>query len=89
MLKIPQKIAFIFGSVYEGKETQSNARCCHCARTFAWDDYTGDIYRGKLLCPECLCHFYGYCNSCGKLYKYADMDEDIICKGCRKKEPMP
>lgn len=81
-----KNLAFIMGSRYLGGETQENAKCCHCGRTFLWDEYTCDIYRGKLLCSNCLDHYYGNCDICGELNKYEDMDEDIICKACKKKE---
>lgn len=86
MPKIPRKIAYVIGSKYERKEIQENARCCHCARKFVWNEYDGHVYRGKVLCPDCFDDHYGYCNECGKLNNYDDMNDDIICKGCIGKE---
>ena len=58
------------------------AVCCDCGKQFLFDDETCAIYRGDFLCSNCYQDKYGYCNECGELNKYADMNEDIVCKGC-------
>lgn len=65
-----------------GVETVENAVCCHCGKVHTWDEYGCDIYQGKYLCKDCYQDYYGYCNKCGKLYKYSDMNDEIICQRC-------
>lgn len=67
---------------YNGKEIEPNAVCCHCEKSFVWDEETGEIYQGKFVCPECYQHYYGNCNVCGELHKYEDMNDDIVCERC-------
>ena len=69
---------------YNGKEIEFNAVCYHCGKDFGWDEYDGAVYRNKFLCQDCYDMYYVYCNGCGELNKYVDMDEDIYCKGCVK-----
>lgn len=58
------------------------ATCSHCGKTFFYDGETCAIYRNTFICNECYQNYYGYCNECGELNKYTDMNEDIVCKGC-------
>lgn len=62
------------------------ATCGDCGKQFYFDDETCAIYRGDFICAECFQDKYGYCNECGELNKYSDMNEDIVCKGCEKVE---
>ena len=32
---------------YNGAEIIKNAKCCHCGKTFTWDEYDCEVYRGK------------------------------------------
>lgn len=65
-------------------ETIKNAQCCHCGKIHEWDEDTCAVYQGKLLCADCYNDYYGFCNVCETLYKYEDMNDDIICKNCEK-----
>lgn len=58
--------------------------CSHCGKTFSFDEETCEIYRGKFICADCFQTYYGYCNECGKLHLYSDMNDDIVCKECEK-----
>ena len=58
------------------------ATCTDCGKKFFFDDETCAIYRDGFLCAECYQDKYGYCNECGELNKYSDMNDDIVCKGC-------
>lgn len=58
--------------------------CCHCGRKFFFNIDTCDIYNNDFLCDKCLQDYYGYCNECGELNKYSDMNDDFVCKGCEK-----
>ena len=69
---------------YNGNPIVENAKCCDCGKIFTWDEEVDEIYNDKYLCFECFDKKYGYCNECGELNKYSDMNEDIICKGCQK-----
>lgn len=70
---------------YNGEEFVENAICCHCGKTHYWDEETCEVYRNKFICSECYENHYGYCNECGELNKYTDMNEDIVCIGCSGK----
>ena len=70
--------------IYNGEEFVEHARCCHCGKVFPWDENVDEVYRGKFLCFDCFDMYYGFCNECGELNKYEDMNEDIVCKGCTK-----
>lgn len=67
-----------------GVEVVENAVCCHCGKVHTWDEYSCEVYHGKYLCEDCYQDYYGRCNGCGKLYKYADMNDDIYCEECSK-----
>lgn len=82
--KIAREIFFAIGTKYTGNEVQENSRCCNCGRKFTFDLEHSEIYRNKTLCPKCLEDHYGYCNECGELNRYVDMDENIVCGGCQK-----
>lgn len=58
------------------------AICGDCGKKFFFDDETCVIYRGDFLCAECFQDKYGYCNVCGELNRYTDMNDEIVCKGC-------
>lgn len=58
------------------------ATCAHCGGTFYYSDEFCAIYRGDFICGKCYTDHYGYCNECGELNKYEDMNDDIVCKGC-------
>lgn len=70
---------------YNGEDFVENATCGHCGKQHDWDEETGEIYENKFICPDCYDNYYGYCNECGKLHKYKDMNDDIICKDCLSK----
>lgn len=67
---------------YKEQETVENAICCNCGKIHFWDEQTCEVYRGKFLCEDCYNIYFGFCNECGELNKYLDMNEEIICKGC-------
>ena len=56
--------------------------CAHCGKKASWDDDTGEIYNGEFICAECYQVYYGFCDVCGKLHKYTDMDE-VVCEDCQ------
>lgn len=58
------------------------ATCGDCGKKFFFDDETCALYRGDFLCDKCFQDKYGYCNECGELNKYTDMNDEIVCKGC-------
>lgn len=60
--------------------------CPHCGKEFTIDPYDANIYRGQHICFDCFDRDFGYCNECGELYLYTDMNDDIICKKCEEKE---
>lgn len=67
----------------EGKETSV---CCNCGEVFIFDEDTCEMYQEKPLCQDCYQVDYGYCNICGKLEKYTEMDlKEIICLDCLEK----
>lgn len=70
---------------YSGEMEVKDAICSHCGKIHDWDAEICDVYKGKLICEDCFQNNYGYCNECHKLYKYEDMNEDIICKECENK----
>ena len=81
--KIARAIAFRLGTECDNiANLGGKARCCNCGRAFKWDEYDCDIYRGKALCACCFDNEFGYCNECGELNRYSDMDDDICCKIC-------
>lgn len=80
--KILRHFYFRTATEYRYQEEQENAKCCHCGKRHNWDAYEGSVYRGKLLCPDCYQDYYGYCNLCGELHLYSDMNDDILCNGC-------
>lgn len=82
--KLSSEIFFAIGTKYTGKEVQKNSICCNCGKKFTFDVEHCEIYRNKTLCSKCLELHYGYCNECGELNRYIDMNEDIVCGGCRK-----
>ena len=82
--KLVRMLYFKAGSEYKGDFTPDIVRCCHCGEKFAFDVYSCEGYRGKTLCPNCYDRYYGYCNECGELNRYSDMDENIVCGGCQK-----
>ena len=59
--------------------------CSDCGKESFWSDEDCEMYMGEPLCENCFRKKYGYCNICGELNKYQDMNEDIECKGCCKK----
>ena len=78
---------------YTGQLEQKNARCCHCHRIFDWDADTGEVYKGKFLCPDCYQDDFGNCDRCGRLRKYTDTNlfeidkyGELICDDCMKLE---
>lgn len=77
------KLNFNYDYKY-GVEMVENAVCCHCGKTHTWDEYNCAVYKGKYLCEDCYQDYYGYCNGCGELHKYSDMNEDIYCEKCNK-----
>lgn len=77
-------IWFLFGTKYANVEKTGTARCCNCGKKFLFDEYDCEIYRGKTLCTECFENDYGYCNECGELNRYSDMNDDIFCKVCSR-----
>lgn len=70
---------------YNGEEFVENAVCGHCGKIHDWDEDECVVYDGKFICFDCYDNYYGYCNECGKLYKYKDMNDDIICNDCLSK----
>lgn len=56
--------------------------CVDCGRIHTWDEYDCEMYNNGFLCKECFEEKYGYCNLCGGLNKYSDMDCNIECKEC-------
>ena len=73
---------------YNGQEYVENAICCHCGKTHFWHEQVCEVYRGKFLCEDCYNKYYGFCNNCGELNKYIDMNENIVCKGCELNETL-
>lgn len=67
---------------YNGEVEVSNAICGCCGNTHDWEDYSCEVYEGKFICSECYQNLFGFCNECDNLYRYEDMNEDIICKSC-------
>lgn len=58
------------------------AVCAHCGKKFFYSGETCAIYREDFICNNCYQNHYGYCNKCGELNKYIDMNEDVVCEGC-------
>lgn len=58
------------------------AICGDCGKEFVFLEWETTFYKGKPLCSDCYDTKYGYCNECGELNLYSDMNEDIVCKGC-------
>lgn len=56
--------------------------CSHCGEEFIYYEYETYFYRKKPICFNCFDLYYGFCNECGELNKYSDMNEDIVCRGC-------
>ena len=54
--------------------------CSDCGEEFVYEEY--ETYKGRPICFNCFDLKYGFCNECGELNKYADMNEEIVCKGC-------
>lgn len=82
--KILRSFYFLAATEYQYQEEQKKAKCCHCGKKHEWNIYECAVYRGKLLCDDCYEDFYGYCNECGELYLYDDMNEDILCNSCEE-----
>ena len=66
----------------EFKPFYENVVCCECKNIHNWDEVDCEIYRDNFLCKDCFEKKYGYCNECGELNKYEDMDLNIVCGGC-------
>lgn len=66
------------------EEIVETAQCHHCSNIFTWEEETCEVYEEKFLCSDCYDKYYGYCNECGELNLYSDMNDDIICKGCER-----
>lgn len=64
------------------KETYNDVVCTECGQVHFWDEYDCEVYNDDFLCRKCFQEKYGYCNICGELNKYSDMDENIECGGC-------
>lgn len=60
-----------------------NAICCHCGKEHTWDAELCAIYQGRFVCEDCYNDYYGYCNECGTLHKYSDMNDEIVCHHCQ------
>lgn len=69
----------------KGPEYVENAKCCHCGKIHTWSAYTCAVYNGQFVCEDCYQDYFGYCNKCDMLHKYADMNDEIICKNCQEK----
>lgn len=82
--KILRTIYFLTATDYQYQEEHENAKCCHCGKRRNWNAYEGAVYRGKLLCSDCYDDHFGYCNECGELHLYSDMNDDIVCKPCEE-----
>lgn len=67
---------------YNNEVLVEDAVCCDCGKLHTWDEETCEVYRDKFLCDKCFQDKYGYCNVCGELNKYSDMNDDIVCKEC-------
>lgn len=78
-----REIRFNAATKCEYLEEIKNAKCCHCGKRHDWDVYEDSMYRGKTLCQTCYEEYYGFCNVCGDLYLYDDMNENNICGGCQ------
>lgn len=72
----------IMKKYYEGEISIDNAVCCECGEVHYWNEEDCEVYNGMFLCSKCFKEEYGYCNECGTLNKYIDMDENIVCKEC-------
>ncbi len=74
----------IMASADYGYRDGEEYECSHCGKTFTFDEDTCEVYEGKAICGECYTNYYGFCNVCGVLHKYEDMNEEIICSACQK-----
>lgn len=73
-----------FYTKYNNEEEKENAICCNCGKVHTWFEDTCAVYNGEFLCEDCYNDYFGYCNNCGELFKYKDMNSEIICKGCEE-----
>lgn len=69
-------------NIKEIKEKYENVKCIECGEIHNWDEYDCEVYNDDFLCAKCFQEKYGYCNICGELNKYSDMNENIECKEC-------
>lgn len=60
------------------------AVCCDCGEEFVFLEYETTFYKGKPLCFNCFDNKYGYCNECGELNPYNNMNGNIVCKECER-----
>lgn len=61
----------VFGNV-------SGVKCCNCGKFHDWDEETCEIYEDDYLCHDCFRDYFGYCNVCGELNRYTDMNELFV-----------
>lgn len=65
-------------------KTNNILTCPNCNKSFLFDEYNAHKYHGRVICPECFNFWFGYCNECGELFQYSEMNDDIVCKTCEK-----